>query len=73
MVALMIWIGVQPSVFLRRMEPSVEHVLEHVRANGLQAGADQDDEAVVTFTSTNPLETEDEGLEPTTSLPGDEE
>ena len=33
MVALMIWIGVQPAPFLRRMEPSVQAVLERVAAN----------------------------------------
>ena len=31
--ALMIWIGVQPAPFLRRMEPSVQAVLERVAAN----------------------------------------
>ena len=30
MIALMIWIGVQPAPFLRRMEPSVEAVLQRV-------------------------------------------
>jgi len=30
MVVLMIWIGVQPAPFLRRMEPSVQVLLESV-------------------------------------------
>ena len=30
LVALMIWIGVHPAPFLRRMEPSVQVVLERV-------------------------------------------
>lgn len=32
LVALMIWIGVQPTPFLRRMEPSIEAVLERVES-----------------------------------------
>ncbi|RMH19970.1 MAG: NADH-quinone oxidoreductase subunit M [Gemmatimonadetes bacterium] len=32
MLALMVWIGVQPEPFLRRMEPSVRHVLERVES-----------------------------------------
>jgi NADH-quinone oxidoreductase subunit M len=32
LVALMIWIGVQPAPFLRRMEPSIEAVLERVES-----------------------------------------
>ena len=32
MIALMIWIGVYPTPFLRRMEPSVQAVLERVEA-----------------------------------------
>ena len=32
MIALMIWIGVYPTPFLRRMEPSVQSVLERVEA-----------------------------------------
>ncbi len=60
MLALMIWIGFQPSPFLRRMEPSVEAVMEHVTDNGLQARrsspSDGGAEAEVTFPSINPLE-----------------
>ena len=32
LVALMLWIGVQPAPFLRRMEPSIEAVLERVES-----------------------------------------
>ena len=32
LIALMIWIGVQPAALLRRMEPSVQAVLERVRS-----------------------------------------
>jgi NADH-quinone oxidoreductase subunit M len=70
MVALMIWIGVQPAPFLRRMEPSVEIVLEHVREPGpaMTAG---DADLPLTFTSANPQEEESE--DPTSSPSGDEE
>ncbi len=61
MVALMIWIGVQPSLFLERMEPSVRHVLEHVNDNGLQAQAGLELEAPVTFSSTSPPADEEDG------------
>jgi NADH-quinone oxidoreductase subunit M len=54
MVALMIWIGVQPSVFLERMEPSVRNVLEYVNDNGLQAQEGMADEAPVSFSSADP-------------------
>ena len=32
LVALMLWVGVQPAAFLRRMEPSVEAVLARVQS-----------------------------------------
>jgi NADH-quinone oxidoreductase subunit M len=38
MLALMIWIGVQPAPILRRLEPAVEAVLEHVETADVQAG-----------------------------------
>ena len=34
LVALMLWIGVQPTPFLRRMEPSIEAVLERMERGG---------------------------------------
>ena len=37
LVALMIWIGVQPAPFLERMEPSVQAVLERVEEGALAA------------------------------------
>ena len=73
MVALMIWIGVQPTVFLERMEPSVRNVIEYVNDNSLQAQAGHDEEALVTFSSTNPLELEGEAEDSPPTHPGDEE
>ena len=74
MVALMIWIGVQPGPFLRRMEPSVQVVLEQVNGGGsaLATETSGDAEASITFKSANPLDEEGpEGLAPIRS--GDEE
>jgi len=73
MVALMIWIGVQPGPFLRRMEPTVQAVIEQVTGNGLQAQAGHEEEALVTFSSTSPLENEGEAEESSPAHPGDEE
>ncbi len=73
MVALMIWIGVQPGPFLRRMEPSVHALIEQVTGNSLQAHAGEEEEALVTFSSTNPLENEGEVEDSPPSPPGDEE
>ncbi len=73
MVALMIWIGVQPSVFLERMEPSVRNVLEYVNDSGLQAQPGQSAEASVTFSSTVPLDGEGEADEAAPIHTGDEE
>ncbi|MBT8395460.1 MAG: NADH-quinone oxidoreductase subunit M, partial [Gemmatimonadetes bacterium] len=73
MVALMIWIGVQPTVFLERMEPSVRNVLEYVNDSGLQAQEGQRAEAVVTFSSTSPLEGGGEAEEAAFAHPEDEE
>jgi NADH-quinone oxidoreductase subunit M len=74
MVALMIWIGVQPGPFLRRMEPTVQAVIEQVTGNGLQAqGGHEEEEALVTFSSTSPLENQGEAEESSPTHPGDEE
>jgi NADH-quinone oxidoreductase subunit M len=70
MIALMIWIGVQPSLFLERMEPSVRNVLEYVNENGLQAQEGMADEAMVSFSSADP---EGEVEESTPARLGDEE
>jgi NADH-quinone oxidoreductase subunit M len=73
MLALMIWIGVQPSVFLRKMEPSVRHILEQVDSEGLQARTGPE-EAQVTFAgTTTPPESPDEAGRLSPSQPGDEE
>jgi NADH-quinone oxidoreductase subunit M len=73
MVALMIWIGVQPTVFLERMEPSVRNVLEYVNDNGLQAENRLELEAPVTFSSTSPPAVEEDGEESPIPHTGDEE
>jgi hypothetical protein len=73
MVALMIWIGVQPTVFLERMEPSVRHVLEYVKDNGLQAENRLELEAPVTFSSTSPPVVEEDAEESPVTHTGDEE
>jgi NADH-quinone oxidoreductase subunit M len=74
MVALMIWIGVQPGPFLRRMEPSVQVVLEQVNGGGsaLAAETSGDAEASITFKSANPLD-EEEPEDPAPIRSGDEE
>jgi NADH-quinone oxidoreductase subunit M len=39
MIALMLWIGVQPQPILRRLEPAVEAVLERVEGSDVRMGA----------------------------------
>jgi NADH-quinone oxidoreductase subunit M len=74
MCALMIWIGVQPSLFLGRMESSVRTVLEYVNDNGLQAQSGLDaGEALVTFSSEISLELEGEVEDALPTHSGDEE
>jgi NADH-quinone oxidoreductase subunit M len=73
MLALMIWIGVQPTPFLERMEPSVQAVLEHVSENDLQAQATSEAEAQVTFSSTSPLDDEGDADELPLTHSGDED
>jgi NADH-quinone oxidoreductase subunit M len=73
MLALMIWIGVQPGPILRRMEPTVHALIEQVTGNGLQAQEGHEVEALVTFSSISPLENEGEAEESPPTHPGDEE
>ncbi len=73
MVALMIWIGVQPGPILERMEPSVHALIETVTGNDLQAQEGHEEDALVTFSSTSPLETEGEAEDSPPTHPGDEE
>jgi NADH-quinone oxidoreductase subunit M len=73
MLALMIWIGVQPTPFLERMEPSVQAVLHHVTGDDLQALSGPAEEAPVVFSSTIPLEGEGEHDEHAPDHSGDEE
>jgi len=76
MLALMIWIGVQPGPILTRMESSVQVVLEQVNGNGPGARAEVGQETEVTqvtLSSATPLE---EGVAAEESAPahsGDEE
>jgi NADH:ubiquinone oxidoreductase subunit 4 (subunit M) len=37
LVVIMIWVGVQPAALLRRMEPSVQAVLERVQSQATAA------------------------------------
>ena len=53
MLALMIWIGVNPTPFLERMEPSVQAVIEQVTGSDLQAQAVPEAEVEVTLTDAN--------------------
>jgi NADH-quinone oxidoreductase subunit M len=73
MLALMIWIGVQPTPFLERMEPSVQAVLQHVTGDDLQALSQPADAAPVVFSSTSPLGSEGELDEHAPDHSGDEE
>jgi NADH-quinone oxidoreductase subunit M len=73
MLALMIWIGVQPTPFLERMEPSVQAVLERVSEGQLEAQAGLEAEAPVTFSSTSPLEETGETDELPLTTSGDED
>jgi NADH-quinone oxidoreductase subunit M len=73
MVALMIWIGVQPGPILRRMEPSVQVLIERVTGNDLQAQVGIEEDALVTFLSTSPLEDEGEAEESAPTDAGDGE
>ncbi len=76
MVALMIWIGCNPSPFLRRMEPSVQVVLEQVGApvaTGPSAHTAEVSGARPTLTSTTPLDEGEEPDHPAPTHPGDEE
>ena len=54
MVALMIWIGVHPTPFLERMEPSVQVVLERVEDARADAGAAEDAATVAITVSPSP-------------------
>ena len=53
MLALMIWIGFNPTPFLERMEPSVNAVLEQVNGSGSHAREGQGAEVQVTLTDPN--------------------
>ena len=73
MLALMIWIGFNPTPFLSRMESSVNVVLEQVNGSGRSAQIVEPAPDPVTLTDATSLE-DDEGPEgPVPSLPGDQE
>jgi NADH-quinone oxidoreductase subunit M len=73
MLALMIWIGFNPTPFLERMEPSVNAVLEQVNGSSSQAIAGIGAEVQVTLTdATSPVEGE-EPAETAPTHPGDQD
>jgi len=73
MLALMIWIGFNPTPFLARMEPSVNAVLEQVNGSGPQARAAEGEEVRVMLTdATSPVEGE-EPTETAPTFPGDQD
>jgi NADH-quinone oxidoreductase subunit M len=73
MLALMIWIGFNPTPFLDRMEPSVNVVLEHVNGSSLQAQAGQEREIQMTLTAATTPEEVDEPETAVATPPGDQE
>jgi NADH-quinone oxidoreductase subunit M len=73
MLALMIWIGFNPTPFLNRMEPSVNVVLEHVNGSSLQARAGQGSGAQMTLTAATSPEHAEEPEEAVSTLQGDQE
>ncbi|MGW8268694.1 MAG: hypothetical protein ACWGSQ_20175, partial [Longimicrobiales bacterium] len=73
MLALMIWIGFNPTPFLERMEPSVNAVLEQVNGSNPQARSAQGEEVQVTLTdATSPVDGE-EPVETAPTFPGDQD
>jgi NADH-quinone oxidoreductase subunit M len=72
MLALMIWIGFQPTPFLRRMEPSVQVVLEQVNGPGPQAQATTEAGGGETLTIVVP-EDDDPADDEAAAVPGDQE
>ena len=73
MLALMIWIGFNPTPFLERMEPSVKAVIEQVTGSDLQAQAGQGSEVQVTLTDATSQEDEGEPEAEAPTHPGDQE
>lgn len=74
MLALMIWIGFNPTPFLARMEPSVNVVLEQVNGSGRQGQAEERvGPGQTTLTDQTSLEDDEESEDPAPSLPGDQE
>jgi NADH-quinone oxidoreductase subunit M len=73
MLALMIWIGVQPGPILTRMESSVQVVLEQVNGNGSRAQAEPGLETQVTLSSEIFLDEGKAEEDSAPAHPGDEE
>jgi len=73
MLALMIWIGFNPTPFLARMESSVNVVLEQVNGSDRQAMAEDLGLAGETHTDATALEGDEEPENPAPALPGDQE
>jgi len=73
MLALMIWIGFNPTPILERMEASVNVVIEQVNGSGLQAQAGQENEVQVTLIDATSLEDGEEPEGTASTHPGDQE
>jgi NADH-quinone oxidoreductase subunit M len=73
MLALMIWIGVNPTPILERMEPSVKAVIEQVTGSDLQAQAGQENEVDVAHPDANSQDEEAEPEDSDSAHPGDQE
>jgi NADH-quinone oxidoreductase subunit M len=73
MLALMIWIGVNPTPLLERMEPSVQAVIEQVTGSDLQAQDGQESEVDVAHSDANSQDDEAEPQESDSARPGDQE
>ncbi len=69
LVALMIWIGVHPTPFLERMEPSVQVVLERVEGERVAAEVSGDAETLAIVVSPSPAPATDDP--PTAPGPSD--
>ncbi len=73
MLALMVWIGFNPTPFLERMEPSVNVVLEQVNGSGSLAETVPGSEIQVTLTDPTSPDTGEEPAETAPTQPGDQE
>jgi NADH-quinone oxidoreductase subunit M len=73
MLALMIWIGFNPTPLLERMESSVNAVIEQVNGSGIQAQTGQVDELQVTLIDQTSPEDGEEPEDVAPTHPGDQD